>query len=178
MPYLDFVDNHWIALWFGLYVASSIDDGDTFVRYTKRSIDIAGCSVGNHLASCEENYQYLILLAVDKETVKPVIKSIRYGERTVLINLRNALPSLFLRPHSQHGYVVKKRTQSGDFDLSTEVVGILRMRIDYVSEWLGNGLLTTVNSIFPEPAADYAYRVLLKHKDFFCGTKIKIPYNV
>lgn len=73
----------------------------------------------------------------------------------ILIDLRAALPYTFLRPHAQHGLVMRKVVHTDEtiekYDLATEIVGIIRIRTNRVSRWLGNGSLLTQENLFPVP---------------------------
>ena len=82
---MDFVDNHWCALWFGLY---------RFYKshYFKRNDD------GN---------LYVFLYVADTEGA--CVGGMYIGEDTYTVDLRKALPSTFQRPASQHGWVVRSK---------------------------------------------------------------------
>lgn len=99
-----------------------------------------------------------------------------------MIDLRQALPSYFLRPHAQHGLVVKKRsinnTDMSQFDLADSVVGILKIRIDISNGWLGNGQLLKQDNLFPPPAFDHGYDLLLQKQNIFRGSKYSIAKYV
>lgn len=87
------------------------------------------------------------------------------------IDLRQALPSVFLRPHAQHAYAIRRKVH-GDhndvesYDLAHAVIGVLKIRIDRVNEWLGEGHLLSQDNLFPPPAYDYGYDLLLDRSDF------------
>ena len=49
-----------------------------------------------------------------------------------------------------------------DYDLASEVIGILRIRIDRATNWLGNGQLLSQDNLFPSPMNDYGYDLLLQ----------------
>lgn len=122
-------------------------------------------------------YQYIILLAIPYAD-KSNSKGISVSKTHVLVDLRQALPSVFLRPHAQHGLVVKKRignpTNIQQYDLASEVVGIVRIRLDKASNWLGNGVLLTQENLFPAPAYDLGYDILLSRTDLFTKQEYSI----
>ena len=60
------------------------------------------------------------------------------------------------------------------YDLATEIVGIIRIRTDRVSRWLGNGSLLTQENLFPAPGYDTGYDVLLQRTDIFKSSEFKI----
>lgn len=62
----------------------------------------------------------------------------------------------FHSPDAEYGY-----------DMATEVIGILRLRIDRVREWIGNGKLLTQENLFPSLAYDRGYQMLLNKDHIF-----------
>lgn len=187
--YVDVVDNHWTALWFGAnkYTAYL---GNSFCKYEKRSVDmgevlqkrieLSESEFDAYLESTKENmYQYLLLIAVSKsETTSN--NGINIGDDTISVDLRSALPSTFLRPHAQHGWTIKRKSPDSEYglDMANNVVGILRIRVCDAFNWVGNGELLSQESLFPNPHFDQGYNVLLNHKEFFEGTDWKIPVVV
>lgn len=156
---VDVVDNHWIALWFGLNKYFDLTKGDKpYATYRTRA------TVPPYLPDDDE-FQYLIMVCADRS---PEMKQgVVYGERVTTVDLRYALPSTFIRPHAQHGLVLKKVSSGGDdtFDLADRVVAILRMRTDDVLKWMGNGTLLTQSSLFPAPPFDFGYDILLSRQN-------------
>ncbi len=122
-------------------------------------------------------YQYIILLAIPYSD-KSVSKGISVSKTHVLVDLRQALPSIFLRPHAQHGLVVKKRIEKPksieQYDMATEVIGIVRIRLDKATNWLGEGVLLTQENLFPTPAFDIGYDILLSRTDLFTKQEYSI----
>lgn len=51
--------------------------------------------------------------------------------------------------------------------MATQVVGIIKIRIDRINEWLGKGELLTQSSLFPSQAYDDGYNRLLANEDLF-----------
>ena len=99
-------------------------------------------------------------------------------EYFVEVDLRKALPSIYIRPHAQHALVIKKRIKHSDgsasyFDMSKQVVGIIKVRIDIADKWVGNGYLMTESNIFPSPSLDQGYNTLLMRTDIF-----KYPFEI
>ena len=187
--YIDVVDNHWTALWFGgnRYISYL---KDSFCKYEKRTInmidvlqkrtELSQNDYADFLASIRDDmYQYLLMIAVSKEET-PFGNGINEGTDTISVDLRNTLPSTFLRPHAQHGWTVKKKTSDNihDLDMASNVVAILRIRVDDASKWIGTGELLSQESLFPNPHYDQGYNVLLKHTEFFEGTGWNIPVYV
>ena len=155
---IDVVDNHWIALWFGLNKYFNLVRKDRpYATYRTRA------TVPPYMPDDDE-YQYLIMVCADRS---PKMKQgVVYGECVTTVDLRYALPSTFIRPHAQHGLVLKKVSSGGDdtFDLADRVVAILRMRTIDVLQWIGNGTLLTQSSLFPAPPFDFGYDILLSRQ--------------
>jgi hypothetical protein len=159
---IDVVDNHWIALWFGLYKFDKIKrKSGIYARYLKRTSDLRDTDQ----ASCyEKEYQYILLIAADKQDDKKSnVSGITYGRDLITIDLRRCIPSQYLRPHAQHGLIVKKNLHTMDesYDISNNVVAILRLNINMVDDWLGTGELLSVKNLFPPAIYDEGYDVLL-----------------
>ena len=177
--FVDIVDNHWIALWMGLNKAIEIKQINKYYSYIKREIPL----VINNIEIQDfqrELYQYILLISVPFFTQSH--KGVYSSDKYVMIDLRQALPSYFLRPHAQHGLVVKKRSQNNTdlshYDIADSVVGILKIRIDISNEWLGDGQLLKQDNLFPPPAFDHGYDLLLRKQSLFQGSKYSIAKYV
>lgn len=191
--FIDVVDNHWIALWMGQNRFVKKNNG--YATYEPRDfgyyeniqviIEAKKALEKKNLKSYFKNlecinlselYQYIILLAIPYEN--EVSKGFYKSESFDQIDLRQTLPSIFLRPHAQHGLLIKKK--GGDngnplfYDLSSQVVCILRMRVDRVRSWLGEGNLISQKNLFPSPAFDLGYNILLSRNDLFKEDGFKI----
>lgn len=166
--YIDIVDNHWVALWMGLYKCKKYSMLQTYFHYEKREIPFAEFATKGPIEE-RDFYQYVLLIGVpfgNSSNKDGVYESDNYVE----VDLRDALPSVFLRPHAQHGIVVRKKIhddRSYDYNMATDVLGILKARIDKVSLWLGDGSLLSQENLFPSAAYDTGYGVLLSKSDVF-----------
>lgn len=86
-----------------------------------------------------------------------------------VIDLRYSVPSLYLRPHAQHGVLIARRRQPApssnlqteDYSVTHTVAAVLRVRLEDALDWLGDGMLANHHSLFPPAAADEGYRHLL-----------------
>ncbi len=174
--YLDIVDNHWVALWMGqntLCKSKQITDYYHYVRRAYSQYD----SIETPPKEADL-YQYILIMTIPNGTRK-CNTGIYCSNDYLLLELREALPSLFLRPHAQHGLVVSKRIHNGnykEYDMANTVVGILKIRIDHATQWLGNGDLLTQQNLFPGPGIDYGYDVLLSRTDILGDKLIKKYY--
>lgn len=185
--FLDVVDNHWVALWMGLHECQLLGRGKKYCRFEKRTIPLQDYVVGSISTSGADGssmesinrqlYLYILLVAMP-DVAESIIPGIKESETLVEVDLRKALPSTYVRPHAQHALVVGKREGklAKDYDLASQVVGILRVRLDYASQWLGNGTLLTQDNLFPPPAVDQGYDNLLQRKDIFTSPFEVINY--
>ena len=167
--YTDLVDNHWVALWMGLYECKKAKRIGKYFNYSKREVETLDIFEGK-IHTEDDLFQYILLLAVPKP--KDLVDGVDVSDDFLLIDLRQALPSVFLRPHSQHGLVIRKKPKvnryAKDYDMATEIIGVLKIRIDRASSWLGNGQLLSQENLFPSPMNDYGYDLLLNlPEDFF-----------
>lgn len=175
--FIDLVDNHWIALWFGLNEFKTIKKLSEYCYYEKRTINpVELVTAKDPTAGI---YQYMLLVAVDNNAA-PIERGIYFGNETITIDLRSSLPSVFLRPHAQHGLVVRRNIHDPDasFDMAQNVVAIVRLRIDNVISWIGGGNLLETTNLFPSPAYDYGYEILLQRKDLFENQYHKIAQYI
>lgn len=140
---MDFVDNHWVALWFGAY------------QFQK-----------NHYVTRGDNENlYVIMYLAD--TNGQSINGLYIGEDSYTLDLRKVLPSTFQRPASQHGWIVRKKERKTDksyYDYKDRVIGIIEVTVYDAKKWLGNGLLLSEENFFPSPKIDNGYNVLLSRQ--------------
>lgn len=180
--FLDVVDNHWIATWMGLYNFEMHGKHSKFCNCKKRTLPLNDLyekatnnkSWGVFKTSKLTNdiYVYIYLLAMPHSAKLPEF-GITETEEFVEVDLRKALPSIYLRPHAQHALVIRRNDKNNTqqealyYDMSSQIVGILRVRIDKADEWLGDGTLMTKDNIFPSPSIDIGYYNLLTREDVF-----------
>lgn len=183
--FIDLVDNHWIALWMGLNRIKTIKNCLIYNTYVERVIPYVDTipvliknenQKGNLIqASIIDEaalYQYILLIALPNG--RSVSPGIYETSQYTVIDLRQALPSTFLRPHAQHAFVAKMQknlTEQGKhyYDFAKNVVGIIRIRIDRAHDWMGTGELLTQDNLFPPAAYDNGYDILLSRTDLFDG---------
>ena len=152
---MDFVDNHWCALWFGLY------------KFENNHY---------HVRNDEGNLYVFLYLA---ETEGPCVGGMYIGEDTYTIDLRKALPSTFQRPASQHGWIVRKKERKAT-NLDDGVVGVIEVSVNDAKKWLGNGQLLSEENFFPSFDIDQGYKVLLsrQHRSgLYLNKALIIPQN-
>lgn len=163
--WIDVVDNIWVALWFACHrawTASDIAETDKakmhkhssmcYVHYERRVPE---------LEKEDKRYAYVVLLGVE-EKLELTSPGFYKSQRDELLNLRQALPSQFIRPHAQHGWLVRRRKGSGYVkDLKDMIHGIIKIPLEIALDWLGNSKAFLVDSIFPPPAFDTGWRDLM-----------------
>lgn len=94
------------------------------------------------------------------------------GNETYTIDLRKALPSNFLRPCSQHGWVVKgKKT---NYDYNSNISCVIRVNIELAKEMLGSGSLLSQANFFPDETIDQGYNILLERQK---GSRLKSKFK-
>lgn len=144
-PYIDLVDNVWVALWFALHQAkTTIINSHEYIYYY----------------DTENEYSYILLIATDALGLSDK-HGVYLGTETKLIDLRKALPSYFLRPHAQHAYMLRK-VESYPGDYSDLIIGIAKIPTELGLKWLGVNEFLTVRSLFPATYFDSGYSILLK----------------
>ena len=94
------------------------------------------------------------------------------GEETYTIDLRKALPSTFLRPCSQHGWIV--RGKETDYDFDKKISCVVRVNVDLAAQMLGTGTLLSQENFFPNSEIDQGYNILLERQ---IGSNVKSKYK-
>ena len=189
--YIDLVDNHWIALWMCSNAITNFARIKHYQRYACRldnhydlmsnedltesfpthpTLKNSRCTPSDKNES-HDRYGYLLLVCLPYGASRNPSNGITLSKEIARIDLRQAIPSIFLRPHAQHGLVAKKHGRDeGDpsfYDMATQVIGIIKIRIDRICSWIGSGSLLTQDNLFPAPAYDCGYDALLDCEDLF-----------
>ena len=149
--WLDIVDNVWVALWFAVNRALTSGAENQFMHFDAR------------IPGAADEYGYILLIKTEDSRRERVKQGIAKGDTTETVDLRIAAPSIFLRPHAQHGLLFRARgTEGGRLtDYSDAVAGALRFSLDDGKRWLGSGAMHDVRGLFPPPYFDNGYRILL-----------------
>lgn len=178
--FVDVVDNHWIALWMGLNKCQRIKQMATYYHYQQRTIPYVKL-IQKEDISDNDMFQYIVLIAVPGDS-KRKNNGLFTSDNFVEIDLRQALPSVFLRPHAQHGLVIKRCPKdvclSKEYDIADSVIGILKIRIDNALSWIGTGTLLSQENLFPPPAYDNGYDILLHRNDILESSGFQIAHYV
>lgn len=226
---VDFVDNLWTALWFGLYrwdqenkkYIARLDNDKDFgreyikfsdymtkkvcpekpdlsmiklteaeilklrdnaakgnldieiltnkVKYTKLKGEIrrwkAKCDeIKNHndvIDKINGSSQLYLFLYV-AETNKESLNGLYFGDYTYTIDLRKALPSTFLRPCAQHGWIVRGKKQ--EYDFNERISCVVQIDVNLVRNMLGHGILLSQENFFPSASIDQGYKILIERQ--------------
>lgn len=149
--WLDVVDNVWIALWFACHKLE-VDRHRRFAHHVRRSV-----------AQEPNGFSYIPVLsagAVERTKVAGVFRS----SRARLADLRYAVPSVYLRPHAQHGLLLADHSWDANRDpdlLRLELV-TLRIHLRDALDWLGAGRMLSPYVLFPPPTRDEGFGRLLE----------------
>lgn len=173
--WIDAVDNIWVALWFACFRAVSSRQGH-FLEYQRR--DPATEKVKGRFA-------YVYVLGYPDPHLYGSSVSNCPGMYSALgidcLDLRISTPSNYVRPHAQHGLMlrVKEGKRVADhFDVLVQA--IIRVDLANALEWLGNGVSVSVKGLFPSPSYDTGFqtllciqdRLMLGHKDLYADLAI------
>ena len=158
--WIDLVDNIWVALWFACHQACSAGPCGEYLHFEQRipRTDATGKA-------------YILLVGVDAVAPDSARPGLYVGPNTELIDLRIAAPSVFVRPHAQHGLLMRMKGNHTQrpLDYSPQVRGVLEIDLSDALEWLGNSTALSTHSLFPPPTYDNGYSTLLQAS--FSGEK-------
>lgn len=146
--WIDAVDNIWTALWFACHMQVSGNKNAECVHYVRR----------NPLCErSEKRYCYILLIGVNTSAMTSRgIPGLLGDERGEVLDLRYAIPSFYIRPHVQHGMLVRLMKSVGKprQDMSDLLQGVVRIDLDIALQWLDRGLSLDARDMFPPPAFD------------------------
>lgn len=148
--WIDVVDNIWIALWFACHDRWEESGRVVYVR-RQPSKEKDHC-----------RYAYILLLgAVQGERLGAGYWKSQSCE---YLDLRCAVPSQYLRPHVQHGILIRKLNKQGlpAEDMTGLVKGIIRIDLEDALHWLGEAESLSVPTLFPGPMFDTGFRDILE----------------
>ena len=169
---LDFVDEYRTALWFGIHRWDK--QSRKYVDRTNEQVVKKSCPIS--LATIprehreyaeridldnEKGHMYFILYVA--ETSNSSVNGVYLGNDTYVVDLRRALPSYFLRPCNQCGWIVRGKDEGYTFE--DNIACIIRINIELAKKLLGDSSLAEVASMFPTAKEDEGYRYLLMRQD-------------
>ena len=147
--WLDVVDNVWVALWFSLHTTTpTIVDSREYIHISENAPD---------------QYGYVFLMGCDAQKEDKELPGVYRGNTTLLVDLRKAVPSYFLRPHAQHGLMLKKTSEKpNDYaDYSDKIIAVAKVSVADGLRWIGQTGLLSVQSLFPPPYYDTGFASLM-----------------
>lgn len=170
---LDVVDNHWIALWFGLN------------EYTEKKVHMYKYGEFEPRISQLDGkpttplYQYIYVFVINKEIdLRDKDKEIDSDFKGIVaVDLRKAIPSMYVRPHAQHAWIIRS-TEDTMVGVQPNFLDclfcIIKLNSFQVMQWLGNGTLVSQRNLFPPPQYDIGYYNILSRTDIFDKYKNQI----
>ena len=93
---------------------------------------------------------YILLVGADAVAPDPARSGLYVGPNTELIDLRIAAPSVFVRPHAQHGLLMRMKGKSyaTPTDYSSQIRGVLEIDLSDALEWFGNSTALSTHIYF------------------------------
>jgi hypothetical protein len=146
-PWIDLVDNLFIALWFATRERSQKEP----FRYVKRSA---------------KDYGWIYFIQVEDPPNKKFAQEgegIITGKRTMWCDLRCYQTSLSLRAHTQHGiFASRNRWDETNYDLDEFVVATVKFPITSAFTQTSDFNIFSMGYMFPSPYYDHTYKILKK----------------
>lgn len=150
--WIDLVDNIWVALWFACHNIRSFGPCGEYIHFERRvpRKDPTGKA-------------YIALVAADAVAPNGKQPGFFAGPNTELVDLRIAAPSIFVRPHAQHGLLMRMKGDKVQrpLDYASQIRGTLEVALGDALEWLGDSTALSTHSLFPPPSYDNGYANLL-----------------
>ncbi|CAK0741343.1 FRG domain-containing protein [uncultured Gammaproteobacteria bacterium] len=148
--WLDLVDNIWVALWFASHRAHSSGNGGQYLHFERRN-------------PLDDPTGLAYILLVGTEVSPTGVPGFNKGRNTETIDLRICAPSIFLRPHAQHGILFRMRGQGTvrPVDYSPCIRGVISISLRDAISWLGDAPTLSAHGLFPPPFYDQGYKILL-----------------
>lgn len=150
--WIDLVDNIWVALWFACHRAMAAGKHKEYLHFEKR------------IPITTDPYAYVLLVSADIANRNRDKPGYYFGPNTELVDLRMAAPSVFLRPHAQHGLLFRQKGTPGNgrpLDYAQQIRAIIRVDLAKALYWIGDGKMVGTHSLFPPPYYDNGYQILL-----------------
>ena len=155
--WVDVVDNIWIALWFACheFVAERSSSRFDYAHHLKRS-----------MAHDSDATAFVSVISTG-EVSRAEAAGAWFGKKARLLDLRVAAPSVYVRPHAQHGLLIATATwrTPASMDVGGLHVATLRINLGDALDWLGDGTMLRPFVLFPPATTDEGYRRLLEFAD-------------
>ena len=157
--WFDAVDNIWVALWFACHRSEYPVDVEISGRNDKRFF-IHMIRRDPNAEPRKKRYAYILVLGVSEKEDE-------------IIDLRCSLPSDFIRPHVQHGLLIRTKNAKS-INMVRLIKGIVRLKLTDALQWLGQGSILLPERIVPPPNYDSGFRQLLESESRYDG---KCPFR-
>lgn len=169
--WLDVVDNLQIALWMATRKYHQVSDFRSKPVYLVKEAD-------GETGPQEDVYIYLFGFSVLKERF-PGLRAT--PKNSLLLDLREALPARFLRPHAQHSALIKHSPSGSSKRRSDKYLNYAILKIPYdVAQDCCGGSLLSVSSIYPSPDEDKGFAQLeglIKLRLLDAARELRLPSN-
>lgn len=148
--WIDVVDNVQIALWMATRTYRDLHSSDT--AFPKKAVAPLYGSGISGASPKHPSYVYLYMFAFDcaSSSLDGLYQGEAAGAEAQLLDLREVMPSRFLRPHAQHAMLLKAKPTVED----AISVAVLRVPIEAARDFIGSSTLLSVESIFPGVLVD------------------------
>lgn len=158
--WIDAVDNVWIALWFACH--ERWEEGGKV------------CYLLRNPSQEKEKYRYAYILLLGAERGGKIVAGHWRGKHSERVDLRYAVSSHFVRPHVQHGVLVRALNKTGAImeDMTSLIRGVVRISLSDALRWMGNAESFEVSNVFPNPSFDTGLRDLIED-----GKKVGIDFR-
>lgn len=147
--WIDVVDNIWGALWFAchdMHVPKTHGSFE-FMHVVRRSVDDRG-----------RRYAYVIVVSLSGARTAISSGFDKYAGSGRIVDLRMAVPSFYLRPHAQHGLLVRPwKDDANRLRLTAFQIPLAR-----ALDWLGTSVLLSPFGLYPPATVDQGYALLIK----------------
>ena len=162
--WLDLTDSLCHALFFSVVKDDPIDIDDLPNAGSSVDVNFLNKHILNRSVylplNCEEkNYCYLYVLSVGKEnhsSSSKLPKGIRRCANGWILDGRKAFPSTYLRPHSQHSFMLfapslvnEEAIDLFNSDYDSINCALFRMKTNDVLDWIGSGRLLSPMAVYP-----------------------------
>lgn len=153
--WIDAVDNIWIALWFACHKS---DNAVSINKNPEKRFFWHMIKRNPRSEKPENRFAYMFVLGSDADAAE-------------VIDLRKELPSDYIRPHAQHGVMIRTYGVKS-INMISLIKGIVRVRLEDALDWLGDGGMLRPESIVPPPNYDSGFKMLLNSERQYGGKDV------
>lgn len=166
--WLDVVDNVWIALWFACHEQVTTSRHAFHSRRSSEAeeADLSEGTLAEPGRPAFQRHPMAYVAVLDTGMLRTTaVPGYSIGDNTRLVDLRYAVPSVYLRPHAQHGLLIApaKLADTDDGALTDRVVAYVEILLRDALDWLGTGAMLSPFVLFPPAATDEGFRRLLDY---------------